>query len=1058
QWAEKAARLLQTPLPAMLMCCCHSPSWRVRRAAVAAAGAVLLRCTAALHSCRLGLLEVLAAALWDGMPSVAEAAAAALRTVWAAAGPCNWLEDRAGMLKRALQLADALPAEARSANEARLRGNLDLLSGFCFLIGGGASRIGGGGGGSDGGGRSGGDGGDGGGGGGTDGGSRGCSDNTSGGGKDDDGGGNSDNSSGSSGVAGIRGGDSALIDATLPQMLRGLAEVFHFDVAALGARVVESAGDALAAGRPSPAPFASGAPSGTLSAAVGASAVPVAPAKAGRAKAAHAAVTALYHRRPLAHVREEATLTAARRAVRLLGRLSDPWSAADCILSRLTAGDTTSRDAGAGLPSRRSAPLTLREHAMRVEARLPLAALLCELAMSWGNDGGSEGDASAVGGTSGDGDGNADSGSSGGGGKSGADGVARLVARRIEPTPDVAEAVALRLLQSGAWAAQSAAPSLAMTSASARDATAALAAELCQVLGALFVSFGPSADRLLLHAIYPLLERAVDSHPVVRRAALSTLSLAASRLGYGGLQALLAANMDYIVDAATRRLADCCSGGGGGGGWGSVGGGRHDLAACVVAVAEAVLAHSGAAAAAPLVRDLCEAVLRLADSLWWDDGAAVSAGIRVMRAMVRCLQMPKLRATPDAAEANTGGAAYKATSATEVKSPSPPLPPSSGVVDSTWYQQLFFDFARPGDAAPPGAAPSDGFDLGNDEPGGTAAATAITPATMAEKWQGVHRERDARNAAGRFEDARAEAVARWKEEEKRRIAESPEVKIVQAVLLRVGYLLAAPCLAAQAAAAAAARECLGQLAAVGAAPMLLPAVHALWPALMAQFRLYAFEQPAGGSNGSQSNLDSGSGQSFEARRAVLLHLLETVASIAERCGDFLSIKVAEELWPALRVLFVRYGPRAAAAGGPVVGVGSAGGGAKLAIGGRRGGVAALTGGAVDGDVGSSGGGGGGGGGGSDRRWDAPSELGGSGIAGRNRMDARIAESVLRCLSAIVAVEGCRRFMTPLAAEAAALALRAMSDAAPAGVAAAAEELFRGLMLVDGDSVWLLLAQ
>lgn len=41
--------------------------------------------------------------------------------------------------------------------------------------------------------------------------------------------------------------------------------------------------------------------------------------------------------------------------------------------------------------------------------------------------------------------------------------------------------------------------------------------------------------------------------------------------------------------------------------------------------------------------------------------------------------------------------------------------------------------------------------------------------------------------------------------------------------------------------------------------------------------------------------------SLSSRRAVLLHALDTVDALVDVCGDFLSSKVAEDLWPLLKV-------------------------------------------------------------------------------------------------------------------------------------------------------------
>lgn len=42
-------------------------------------------------------------------------------------------------------------------------------------------------------------------------------------------------------------------------------------------------------------------------------------------------------------------------------------------------------------------------------------------------------------------------------------------------------------------------------------------------------------------------------------------------------------------------------------------------------------------------------------------------------------------------------------------------------------------------------------------------------------------------------------------------------------------------------------------------------------------------------------------ESLASRRAVILHALDTVDILIEACGDFLSSKVSEDLWPLLKV-------------------------------------------------------------------------------------------------------------------------------------------------------------
>lgn len=57
--------------------------------------------------------------------------------------------------------------------------------------------------------------------------------------------------------------------------------------------------------------------------------------------------------------------------------------------------------------------------------------------------------------------------------------------------------------------------------------------------------------------------------------------------------------------------------------------------------------------------------------------------------------------------------------------------------------------------------------------------------------------------------------------------------------------------------------------------------------------MFSYAEVNSGSFGGMSSLSS--------RRAVLLHALDTVDALVDVCGDFLSSKVAEDLWPLLKV-------------------------------------------------------------------------------------------------------------------------------------------------------------
>ena len=61
-------------------------------------------------------------------------------------------------------------------------------------------------------------------------------------------------------------------------------------------------------------------------------------------------------------------------------------------------------------------------------------------------------------------------------------------------------------------------------------------------------------DKFLIRVIYPLLEKLGEGHSGISQSALTSLQKIAVLHGKSGLSELLAANVDYIVDAISYRM------------------------------------------------------------------------------------------------------------------------------------------------------------------------------------------------------------------------------------------------------------------------------------------------------------------------------------------------------------------------------------------------------------------------------------------------------------------------------------------------------------------------
>ena len=171
------------------------------------------------------------------------------------------------------------------------------------------------------------------------------------------------------------------------------------------------------------------------------------------------------------------------------------------------------------------------------------------------------------------------------------------------------------------------------TKALATTTTNEAAPELCRALaacaGLAAARGGPEAlAALLRRALYPLLEKLASTDPDARQAALAALVECAACTdtvdAKEALPALLASNLDYVVDAACRKLRRAAT---------------PEAAAKSATVVEVLLRHSQAEPATPLLRDVVRNALRDVDAHCVSAGAThvASAFLRLMRAMVRAV-------------------------------------------------------------------------------------------------------------------------------------------------------------------------------------------------------------------------------------------------------------------------------------------------------------------------------------------------------------------------------------------------------------------------------------
>ena len=427
--------------------------------------------------------------------------------------------------------------------------------------------------------------------------------------------------------------------------------------------------------------------------------------------------------------------------------------------------------------------------------------------------------------------------------------------------------------------AEAAARAAARRGASALEAQ--VAALLCRCLAAAAAiarSRGASPAALLpllRRVLYPLLEKLASEAATARQAALGALvSIAALARPDGdpqtALPRLLAANMDYVVEAACRKLRGARS---------------PETAALSSSVVEALLRHSECSLATPLLRDVVRNALRDVDDHCLDGSRFAAEFLRLMRSMLCAL--PRIAPDPDRNPdvENTG---YWKTD-----DPPEPTPEQAARVASmpAWLRGLARKY-------------------GDDEH--KKAALAVDPEVVdpvvkmllesKRQLRDDDPEDDVRVKAAKLGKAQgdpaawmsnAEKLHRGSREHAAKMREdepkdpTPEEQLVVDVCKRAKYFCAAGDLRSRALAL--------DVVATAADKMrdspehVRPLVHDLWPAVAARLpgdragvaRIYARGGPDAVAVGSA---------------------LDVAAAFAAAVGDFLAFKFKDELWPRLKLL------------------------------------------------------------------------------------------------------------------------------------------------------------
>lgn len=371
----------------------------------------------------------------------------------------------------------------------------------------------------------------------------------------------------------------------------------------------------------------------------------------------------------------------------------------------------------------------------------------------------------------------------------------------------------------------------------------ALSCELAVVGGGL-----RGARRSLRQVLYPLLERLADPDATTRQAALGSLVTIAgfeedSEQGEkDALAELLSKNMDYVVEAACRKMRRAKT---------------AAEAARAAAVVEALLRHSRCSLATPLLRDVVENALRDIDEHRLDGADHSYAFARLMRAMLSTLPeiLPSSREDDD----DDGGGRRSAR-------------PSESE-DDDWLRVCV-------DAMEPNIDPQDRL-------------VAAAMSTMSDEDMAAML-RPATESKGEAEtsanETLSERIYRKGLAEKKRLKEAntkgqtPEEDLVKRVLNRAIYFVS-PKFDFQTRRVALEIVTDGVLRLRENEKQVRPLVHKVWPAVNARLRI-----------SSPDDLDDSDFANCLAAS------LDVVAAFVHAVGDFMAYKFNDDLWPALRVV------------------------------------------------------------------------------------------------------------------------------------------------------------
>lgn len=530
-------------------------------------------------------------------------------------------------------------------------------------------------------------------------------------------------------------------------------------------------------------------------------------------------------------------------------------------------------------------------------------------------------------------------------------------------------------------------------------------------------------ERCLMLSLFPLVEKLGDPHPVVRQAALTTLHRLAQVQGVRTVGELLAGNLDYLVEALCARVRKTQGRRGRKRGMG----GEGVAFPLAPAVLESLIAHAGENASVALVRELARVVLDVVDVEGLELGPRYAYGMmRVLRVMSQAVQI-----SPPASLLEEGGKKRRQGGGRQI--PKAMRVPAAAY----WKDKILAEFGtaeaprKKGEEEKEGEKPNaEAFFKGYHQEKEKAKAKAKEELEIEKLFPGGGPGKDEEEEEAEEEEEPPE------EDDKPTVEEALVLEIIE----RCCAFLACPSLFIQHQVLAILRESLLKLA--PRRVVLLPTVHKVWPAVMTRLRACAASAATTRRRPGQQEEDL----DRSAAHLLVVEALEMVTSLADLCGDFLSFKFTEELWPVLRALLAA---SAAEAGrGSITLLKGSSSSTKS----RGGGVKSLL---LE-----------------SKRSSPLEEANGSSRSEelttphpprhhqqqreRQTLAARAETAVVRCLQRFVATEDCYRYAVPLVYEMGQACLFLLGRAPGNERLEMAMALFRALARLDGAALWPLL--